>query len=147
VWPHSPTSTSTARRAATTSRPRAPAYSAPRATRSTSGREPSPLAGRGQVDSAEPLRTREREPQSRARRIHRHVPHHGARRGDRQRFRALAGRIERHDLVLPRLVVPDAPVRADRDAVRLAVAAAGAREFTHLSGRWTEPAQLAARVV
>src|SRR5439155_21946334 len=77
----------------------------------------------------------------------RQFTHDRARRRDRDRFRASVGRIEGNDLVLAGLVIPDAPVGADRDAVGLAVAAAGARKLPYLSGRWIEPAELAARVV
>src|SRR3989449_9463679 len=43
--------------------------------------------------------------------------------------------------------VPDAPVVADRDAVRLAAAPAGARELAYLPRRGIEPAEPVARIV
>src|SRR5207247_2620580 len=69
------------------------------------------------------------------------------RRGDLYRLRTLRGRVERHDLVGARLVVPDPPVGADGDAVRLAAVATGAGEVAHPPGGGIEPAQLAAGLV
>src|SRR2546426_336519 len=78
------------------------------------------------------------EPPPPADRIHRHVAHHRHARGDRHRLGALGDGVEGHDVVLAGLIVPDAPVAADRDAVRLAAAAAGARELAHLPRRGIE---------
>src|SRR2546427_3624486 len=64
-------------------------------------------------------------------------------RGNWDRLHALRGGIEGHDVVASRLVVADAPVRADRDPVRTAVRAAGAREVADLPRRRVEPAEAA----
>src|SRR5713226_10377722 len=100
-----------------------------------------------EVDPPQPLRAGEREPEARARRVHRHVAHDGAARGDRHYLRARGRRVECHDIVPSRLIVPETPVGADGDAVRLTAVAPGAEEVAHRAGGGIEPAQPAARVV
>src|SRR6266566_2634992 len=87
-----------------------------------------------EIDPPELLDTRQCQPQPAPRRVHRYFAHHRARRGDLARQRALGGGVEGHDLVGTRLVVPDAPVGADRDAVGLAGVAARAGIVAHLTG-------------
>src|SRR5437773_7749478 len=105
------------------------------------------VVGSFQIDPPEALGAREGQPQARPARVYGHVPHDRARRRDLYRLRTLRGRVERHDLVGARLVVPNAPVGADGDAVRLAAVATRAGEVAHLSSGGIEPAQLAAGVV
>src|SRR5258708_3165581 len=78
---------------------------------------------RAEVDQPDPAGAREREPQPRPRRIDRHVSHGRARRGDRDRGHRLRLRVERHDLIVVTLVVPNPPIGRDGDAIG---AAAGA---------------------
>src|SRR2546430_11998210 len=92
-----------------------------------------------EIDPPELLDAGQREPQPVPRRVHRHVAHHRARRGDLDRLRALGRGVEGHDLVGARLVVPDAPVGADRDAVGLARVAARAGILAHLTRGGVEP--------
>src|SRR2546422_6266742 len=100
-----------------------------------------------QIDPPQLLDARQRQPQPRPARVHGHVPHHGARRGDLDRLRALGARVERHHLVRARLVVPDPPIGAGGDAVRLAPVAARARKVAHLPRGGIEPAPPAAGTV
>src|SRR6267378_4082419 len=60
-----------------------------------------------QLDLPQPLRPRQRQPQPRPARVHGHVPHHRARRGDLDGLGALRGRVERHYRVDAGLVVPN----------------------------------------
>src|SRR4029077_6628550 len=57
------------------------------------------------------------------------------------------GRVERPHLVRTRLIVPDTPVGAGGDPVRLTAVAARAGEVAHLPRGGMEPAQLAAGVI
>src|SRR5256885_1920195 len=129
---------------ATRCAPPPPGWATRSATRSTSPRARRRRwpARRGSGSSG-----RSRAPESRGKTADDHVAHGGARSRDSGRLSVSAARLEGKDLVLPGLVIPGAPVGADRDAVGLAVAAAGTRKLPYLSGRWIEPAELAARVV
>src|SRR5256885_5272090 len=100
-----------------------------------------------EIDPPQLLDARQRQPQPRPRRVYRHVAHHRPRRGDLDRLGALGGGIEGDDVVSARLVVPDAPVAADGDAVGLAALAAWAGVVALLAGGGVEPAQMPSRVV
>src|SRR5256885_13697778 len=100
-----------------------------------------------EIDPPESLDARQGQPQPLPRRVDRHVAHDRARRGNLDRLRALGRRVERHDIIGARLVVPDAPVGADGDAVGLAAVAARAGELAQLAGGGIEPAQVPARLI
>ena len=90
-------------------------------------------------DLPEPLRPRKREPDAGARRVDGHVSDDGASGRNRDRLHLLGRGIEGDDRVLPRLVVPDPPIRTDGDPVGAAPAPARTRELAHLPARRIEP--------
>src|SRR5258706_293044 len=79
---------------------------------------------RAEVDAPDPAGARQRQPQPRPRRIDGHVPHGRSRRGDGDGGHGLRLRVERHDLIVVTLVVPNPPIGRDGDAVGAAAGAA-----------------------